>query len=227
MVEQVYPSYKTKDFLREEINSLKWHLRDYLKTGNPSDMDYYISELIKKSDYTLARDSLSKVGSKIDEIITKYDIPLEELVKIYHLLDSPDRYKLSKEDLGELGHVQSLAFLRELDRLVITIPSIKQMREAQSQGTSPAWKIQASRDVLTTLDPETQKAVRSILSGPRDFLIGAELRDLPYRSPLFKSLDPQTMSSVKSQGVTGQVLELFGNALQGVQRFISGGERSQ
>jgi hypothetical protein len=213
------------DFLQEKRDFLKKTLTTFLETGNPSDINDQISALSQNNQYDLARAFLNTHVFQMNRIIERYGIPFEEFIQIHNYAHCPNRYKISDEDIQTVRQlpVESLALLRDVDRLVSTIPYIQQMYNAQRPflDSEPALKIQASRHVFTTLDPEKQEAVRAILLAFDDNFLSTppSLRELPYGSPLAKALSPERDLL---QEVTNKVLESCGNALQGLHRLVSG-----
>jgi hypothetical protein len=153
------------NFLQKKRDSLKNALKTFLETGSLSDINDQISalsqnnqyELSQNNQYDLARAFLNHHVLPMNRIIEKYDgILIEELIQIYNHAYCPNRYKISDEDIQTVRQlpVKSLALLRDVDRLVSTIPYIQQMYNAQRPflDSEPALKIQASRHVFTTLD---------------------------------------------------------------------------
>jgi hypothetical protein len=214
------------DFLQKKRDFLKKTLTTFLETGNPSDINDQISALSQNNQYDLARAFLNHHVLPMNRIIEKYDgILIEELIQIYNHAYCPNRYKISDEDIQTVRQlpVESLALLRDVDRLVSTIPYIQQMYNAQRPflDSESALKIQASRHVFTTLDPEKQEAVRAILLAFDDNFLSTppSLRELPYGSPLAKALSPERDLL---QEVTNKVLESCSNALQGLRGLLGG-----
>lgn len=149
---------------------------------------------------------------------------------------SDNRTKELDKQLHEIGseRIEVIERFDRINQLSKGFHCIQAMQVARNKKKSPLLGIEAARQVFDSYSPTQQDAVRYVLKQAllkRDSfqeqtdIINA-ISDLCALSDATRPASMQETLGAMGERAEG-ALKLFSNPLQGVQRFISGGDRSQ